>query len=139
MNSDVTLMATETRHSGTAYTLQGALLAYLVLVEQVLLHIMHNEKMDMRVASLSFTGSDGVADQLECQVLEVVLVVRELLKNFFRVAFSGKNVTIVGAGHQEVVEDSTPPFLLTCSSRSSDQEDRFPSCSPGSRRDTSAR
>ena len=110
MNSDVTLTATETHHSGTAYTLQGALLAYLVLVEQVLLHIMHNEKMDRRVASLSFTGSDGVADQLECQVLEV-LVVRVLLENFFRVAFSGKNVAVVGAGHQEVVEDSTPPFL----------------------------
>ena len=111
MNSDVTLAATETRHSGMAYTLQGALLAYFVLVEQVLLHIMHNEKIDRRVASLSFTGSDGVADQLECQVLEVVLVVRELLENFFRVAFSGKNETVVGAGHQEVVEDSTPPFL----------------------------
>ena len=65
--------------------------------------------MDRRVAS--FTGSDGVADQLECQVLEVVLVVRELLENFFRVAFSGKNVAVVGAGHQEVVENSTPPLL----------------------------
>ena len=72
MNSDVTLTATVTRHSGMAYTLQGALLAHLVLVEQVLLHIMHNEKMDRRVASLSFTGSDGVADQLECQVFDIM-------------------------------------------------------------------
>ena len=72
---------------------------------------MHNEKMDRRVASLSFTGSDGVADQLECQVLEVVLVVRELLENFFGVAFSGNNVAVVGVGHQEVIEDSMPPFL----------------------------
>ena len=88
MNSNVTLTATVTRHSGTAYTLQGALSAHFVLVEQVLLHIMHNEKMDRRVASLSFTGSDGVADQLECQVLEVVLVVRELLENFFSLLLS---------------------------------------------------
>ena len=73
---------------------------------------MHNEKMDRRVASLSFTGSDGVSIQLECQVLEVVLVIRVPLENFFRVAFSGKNVAVVGAGHQEVVEDSIPPLLL---------------------------
>ena len=72
---------------------------------------MHNERMDRRVASLSFTGSDGVANQLECQVLEVILVIRVPLENFFKVAFSGKNVAVVGAGHQEVVEDSMPPFL----------------------------
>ena len=63
------------------------------------------------VGEVTLVCSDGVADQLECQVLEVVLVVRVPLENFFRVAFSGKNVAVVGAGHQEVVEDSMPPFL----------------------------